>query len=123
MYQYVTNRKRPFLLVAFIMTGMLGAIWSPVHAQQPPIWVTMGVPKTVHIGTDGIRYVSGLSKDTCNAVVPDYWAVDTSTEHSQAFWNWILYMSALGKSIDCIVPAADCGKKIVHINYCRGQLW
>lgn len=84
-------------------------------------WISLGVPKHIHIGSDGRFFLNGTNEGKCGGVSPRYFRLDMSKPHFKEMYSWLLTMSAQGKPLDCVVDTG-CGSDQVWVSYCRGAL-
>lgn len=91
-----------------------------LDASEEGDWISIGVPKRLHLGTDGLFYIDGKSHGKCAGTKPNYFRMDMSKPHFKEFYSWMLYMAAQKKGLDCRVKSG-CGSSEVWVEYCRGE--
>lgn len=80
-------------------------------------WISFGVPTRLNVGTQGHFYMLGSDQGACNGTTPTYFRVDMSKDHWKEFYAMVLYASAQGKSLECVV-VSGCGTSEVWVEYC-----
>ncbi len=84
-------------------------------------WISLGVPKSFHIGTSGAFYLTGDNQGSCGGVVPQYFRMHMNAPYFKEFYSWVLFMSAQKKPMSCVVNSS-CGTSQIWVDYCRGDL-
>ncbi len=120
--------RNVFIAMPLLIALGIGALsCSPGHAlaaqdaQGNGSWISLGVPRFIHIGTEGPFVLNGTNEGRCAGVQPQYFLVDMNAPHWKEFFAWLLSMAALNKQINCVVESG-CGTNLVSVKYCGGSL-
>jgi hypothetical protein len=108
-------------IVIAIFAVQLSATAHAYDAAGNGEWMTMGVPRQVHQGSQGDFYLTGNAMAKCANVTPNYIRINMSDSHWKEMYALILFAAAQGLSIECVIDSG-CGGTQVWVTYCRTLL-
>lgn len=109
-----------FGLMAAIMVSSADSD-ATVHATANGQFISIGVPASVHMGTNGDFFLNGTDLGMCQSLYPSYVRFDTSQPRWKEMYALLLYAATNQKSVDCVVDSG-CGTSQVWVSYCRTVL-